>query len=443
MERIPPQNIEAERSLLGAIILGCGDPLADLGDTISGSSFYSADNGSVFNAVAALVAAGLPVEVLSVRDQLAAQGASENARDLDYLNGLVTSVASSQSAEYYARAVRDAALKRRLIDDCNEAILTAYNDGGDADGLIESLQAKAFALGAAGRDDFIHDAETVTHKALDLADKGGGGRGLQTWFPALDEKIGGFRPGAFIVIAARPSMGKTTLLWNILLKIAIHKKKVALLSLEMLAEDVGLNMMCCIQRVRTGRVRHGECDSEDYAKLAKASGQLAALPLVVCDPPSLTTTSFAAIARRLVAQGVELIAVDYLQLMQSSSKAESQVQKLDDISKTLKRVARELNVPVVAAAQLNRGVEGRESRRPVLSDMKGCGGIEEDADMALLIHRPEYYDPTDRVGMADVLVAKNRNGPTGDVVLAFRKEYMRFEEPTGEEMEEWTSRTGK
>ena len=424
--------------MLGGLLI---EPTAwdQVADVIRAEDFYRPDHKLIFEAIAALARDGKPTDVVTVSEQLSRTGQLEAAGGLAYLGTLAENTPTAANSRAYADIVRERSLLRALIQAGTEIAASVYNNEGEtARELVDKAEQKVFEIAEAGTrsSNPVISARTLLPPLIDKIDEWYHNpdslRGLPTGFIDFDRKTGGLRPGDLIIIAGRPSMGKTTLAVNMAENAALDHKcqaSVAIFSMEMPAEQLLMRMMSSLGRVPLASIRSGRMSDEDWVRLTSAAGQLSSAKIFIDETPALTPTELRARARRIKREhGLDLIVVDYLQLMQVPGTQENRATEIAEISRSLKAVAKELQLPVIALSQLNRSVEQRQEKRPVMSDLRESGSIEQDADMILLIYREEVYDKnTTKKGIADVDLAKHRNGETGTILLTFRGEFTRFE----------------
>jgi replicative DNA helicase len=434
--RLPPHSIEAEQAVLGGLMLDgtAWDAVADL---IRQNDFYRRDHQLIFSAIAQVVEQQGPVDAVTVSELLERQGLLEEVGGLGYLASLSRDTPSAANVRAYADIVRERALLRLLVAAGGEIASDALDSRGrSASELVDEAEQRVFAIAERGnrsRAGFqaVRDVLPATIDRIDaLHQNPGAFTGVATGYSKLDEMTTGFQAGDLVIIAGRPSMGKTTLAVNIAEHAAISGKvPAAIFSMEMTAEQVTLRMIASLGRVSQSHLRKGTLSAEDWPRITSATEVLAQAPIFIDETPALTPVELRARARRLKREkGLGLIIVDYLQLMSVYGTKENRATEISEISRGLKALAKELQVPVIALSQLNRSVEQRTEKKPVMSDLRESGAIEQDADVILLIYREEVYDPnTTRKGIADIIVAKQRNGPIGDVQLAFLGEFTRFE----------------
>jgi replicative DNA helicase len=434
--RLPPHSIEAEQAVLGGLMLDgtAWDAVADL---IRQNDFYRRDHQLIFSAIAQVVEQQGPVDAVTVSELLERQGLLEEVGGLGYLASLSRDTPSAANVRAYADIVRERALLRLLVAAGGEIASDALDSRGrSASELVDEAEQRVFAIAERGnrsRAGFqaVRDVLPATIDRIDaLHQNPGAFTGVATGYSKLDEMTTGFQAGDLVIIAGRPSMGKTTLAVNIAEHAAISGKvPAAIFSMEMTAEQVTLRMIASLGRVSQSHLRKGTLSAEDWPRITSATEVLAQAPIFIDETPALTPVELRARARRLKREkGLGLIIVDYLQLMSVYGTKENRATEISEISRGLKALAKELQVPVIALSQLNRSVEQRTEKKPVMSDLRESGAIEQDADVILLIYREEVYEPnTTRKGIADIIVAKQRNGPIGDVQLAFLGEFTRFE----------------
>src|SRR6185295_14183521 len=433
--RLPPPSVEAEQSLLGGLMLDqrAWDQVADL---ITAADLYRADHRLIFSAVAHLVERNQPPDAVTVIEHLQRLGQLESAGGQGYLARLVQDTPSAANIRAYARIVRDNAMLRKLIEIGGDIAASAHaTEGLTAAEIVDRAEQRVFEIAEGGhRGSGFISLKQVLPKTIDridfLSHSTSDITGVSTGFGEMDKMTAGLQRGELIIIAGRPSMGKTTLAINIAENAALGQKiPAAIFSMEMSAEQLSFRMLSSIGRIAQTRLRTGRLHEEDWPRLDSAVAMMSEAPIFIDDSGALTPTEVRARARRLKREhGLGLIVVDYLQLMQVTGTVENRATEISEISRSLKALAKELDVPVIALSQLNRGVEQRQDKRPVMSDLRESGAIEQDADVILFIYREEVYErDTPRKGKADIIIAKQRNGPTGDFVLTFLGEFTRFE----------------
>lgn len=434
---VPPHSVEAEQAVLGGLLI---DPLAwdQIADVVTEGDFYRPDHQLVFGALNELAAAGKPGDMVTVSEQLQRRARLEEAGGLAYLGTLANNTPTAINVRSYAQIVRERSLLRKLISAGREIAGSVFSDEGlSARDLVDRAEARVFEIAeqSTGRREGAQKISTLLPALIDKIDEWHTNpdklRGLPTGFSDFDKKTGGLRPGDLVIVAGRPSMGKTTLAVNIAEYAAVNpatKAAVAIFSMEMPSEQVVTRMLSSIGHVPLNGIRSGQISDEDWVRITSATAQLSEARIFIDETPALTPTELRARARRIKReQGLDLVVVDYLQLMQVPGTKENRATEIAEISRGLKALAKELSVPVIALSQLNRGVEQRAEKKPVMSDLRESGAIEQDADMILLIYRDEVYNKdTTRRGIAEVELAKHRNGETGVIQLTFQGQYSRF-----------------
>ncbi|HFB39005.1 MAG TPA: replicative DNA helicase [Oceanithermus sp.] len=440
--KVPPHSLEAEQSVLGSVLVDAS-VLERLEGTITADSFYRPGHQKIWRAMEALAARGEPVDLVTVSEELRREGALDEVGGHTYLVGLAEMTPTAAYAEHYARIVAEKAALRRLIAAAGEVMRLAYEEAGSLDEILDEAGRKILEVQKDGaRRDFasmnelVH--ETFEHIHL-LYENKGLPRGIKTGFRELDRMIGGLEPGSLNIIAARPSMGKTSFALTIAQHVALKEQiPVGIFSLEMPAIQLVTRIITSEARIDMNRLRQGNLSEKDFQRLVDVAGRIAEAPIYIDDTPDLSLLELRARARRLAAQHkLGLIVVDYLQLMSGAAgsvKSENRQQEIAAISRGLKSLARELDIPVIALSQLSRAVESRPNKRPMLSDLRESGSIEQDADLVLFIYRDDYYNPhSDKAGIAEIIVGKQRNGPTGTVELQFHAAHVRFNDLAREE----------
>ena len=434
--RTPPHSVEAEQAVLGGLMLDSNawDAVADI---ISASDFYRRDHRLIFESIVEVAEIRGSCDAVTISEHLERKGRLEEIGGLAYLGTIARDTPSAANVRAYAEIIRERSTLRQLVTAGNEIAAAAIDGRGrPASELVDEAERRVFEIaerGSRGKLGFVavRDLLPQTIDRLDLLHQSPGDvRGVPTGFTQLDRKTTGLQPGDLIVIAGRPSMGKTTLAMNIAENAAIAKGvPAAIFSMEMSSEQLVNRLVSSLGRVNQTHLRTGNFSDEDWSRIQGAMSQLSSAKIFVDESPALTPTEVRARARRLKREhDIGLIVVDYLQLMQVSGTKENRATEISEISRGLKALAKELRVPVVALSQLNRAVEQRTDKRPVMSDLRESGAIEQDSDLILLIYREEVYDPnTTRRGVADIIIAKQRNGPIGEIQLTFLGEYTRFE----------------
>jgi replicative DNA helicase len=438
--RAAPWSSEAEQAVLGAMLLD-QDAALRATELLDDTMFYRDAHRRLFRAMVALTERRTVIDHVTLRDELIRRGELDSAGGLEYVGELVDAVPTAANLEFHGRIIREKAILRRLIEGATAIVTEAYDPKARANELLDSAEARIFQISQQrGDEGFTRLKEMLwpTMERIETLQKSGKAiTGVPSGFTDLDGLTSGFQPSELVVIAARPSMGKTAFALNVAANAALDQQGVAVFSLEMSKEALVHRMLTSMARVDAQRVRQGTLHDYDFTQLARAAGILQSCPIWIDDQPALTLLQMRSKARRLKAEyDIKMLVVDYLQLMRSPEYAENRVQEISDISRSLKALARELEVPVVALSQLSRASEQRGGeRKPILSDLRDSGAIEQDADLVIFIHRAEYYDREDETkrGLAEIMLSKNRNGPTGDVRLRFSREYTRFDNFTARE----------
>jgi replicative DNA helicase len=432
--RVPPHNIEAEESLLGAMLLS-RDAIASAVETCSTEDFYKPAHAHVFGAIYALYQRGEPADPVTVADELRRSNLLEAVGDPSLLLSLQVNTPSTANAQHYARIVEEHALLRRLVIVAGEIAEIGYSVPEDVIEAVDQAEAMVYEVAQHRVSETMSPLRELLGETLDrierLVDRGEAVTGVPTGYADLDERLAGLQRSNLVVVGARPAMGKTSLALGMVAHAAVHARHpVLLFSLEMSHQELAQRILCSEARVDATRLRNGRLLDSDWPKIADAIGRLGDAPIYIDDNPNATVMDIRAKARRLKArEGLGLVVVDYLQLMSGHgrSRAENRQVEVSEISRGLKVLARELDIPVVALSQLSRNLEMRQDKRPVLADLRESGSIEQDADVVLFIYRDEVYNPEspDR-GTAEIIISKHRNGPTGKLDLAFVDHYTRF-----------------
>jgi replicative DNA helicase len=437
--RVPPHSIEAESSVLGGLLLDNG-AWDRVGDLLVYTDFYRHEHQLIYAAIGALVNASKPADVITVSEQLQNQGKAEQMGGLAYLNSLAQYVPSASNIRRYAEIVRERAILRKLVSASDEIATNAFNPQGKAiDRILDEAEQKIFNIGEEGSriKQVFQSMDTLVVELLDrvqeMADNPNDITGVPTGFYDLDRMTSGLQPGDMVVLAARPSMGKTAFAINIAEHVALNEGlPVAVFSMEMGASQLAVRVVGSIGRIDQGHLRTGKLSDDEWPRLTEAIEKLRTVSLHIDETPGLTPSELRANARRLARQcgKLGLIVVDYLQLMSGSgnSVGDNRATELGEISRGLKMLAKELQCPVIALSQLNRSVEQRTDKRPMMSDLRESGAIEQDADIIMFIYRDDYYNKDSKdPGVAEIIIGKQRNGPTGTVRLTFLKNLTRFE----------------
>jgi replicative DNA helicase len=429
-ERTPPQDLIAEQSVLGGMLLS-KDAIADVVEIIRERDFYRPAHELIYDAILDLYGRGDPADPVTVAAELTKRGDIARAGGAPYLHTLISSVPTAANANYYARIVRDRAILRRLVEAGTKIVQLGYSEEGDVDDAVDAAQAEVYQVTESRMsEDYIQLSELLP-AALDEIEAISSGvtdEGIKSGFKDLDALTNGFHPGNMIVLAARPAVGKSTLGLDIARHASIHNGDTSVIfSLEMSRSEITMRMLSAEARVGLNNIRSGSLSDDEWGRLAKRMGEISQAPLFIDDSPNLSLMEIRSKARRLKQRhNLKLIVIDYLQLMTSGKKVESRQQEVSEFSRNLKLLAKELNVPIIAISQLNRSPEQRSDKKPMLSDLRESGSIEQDADMVILLHRDDLYDNQNRSGEADLIVAKHRNGPTRTITVAAQLHFARF-----------------
>ena len=439
--KIPPNSIQAEQSVLGALMLD-NQTWDSIADKVGESDFYRKDHRLIFSTIEKLAEKQIPFDVITISETLESIGELENAGGLSYLGLLAKDTPSAANIVTYANIVRDRSVLRQLIHVGTEISDSAFNtEGRETADLLENAEREVFKIAEQrqrGQGGFM-PIRSLLAKAVDRIEimfgQEGSITGASTGFTELDRLTSGLQPADLIIVAGRPSMGKTTIAMNMAENVAIKSgQPVAVFSMEMPGDSLAMRMMSSLGRIDQHKVRTGKLEDDDWPRLTSAMSLLAETKLFIDDTPALSPTEVRSRARRLTREHGQLglIVLDYLQLMQSPSSGDNRVQQISDISRSLKALAKELNVPVVALSQLNRNLEQRPNKRPVMSDLRESGAIEQDADLIIFVYRDEVYnEDSPDTGIAEIIIGKQRNGPLGIVRLTFLGQYTRFENHAG------------
>lgn len=439
--RVPPQAIDVEMAVLGAMLLDKG-AIAKAIEILDDSSFYKPAHQRIFAGMVALFEKSEPIDLITLVEELRRRAELDKVGGEYYLTELTTRVTTAANVEYHAHIILEKALMRQLISSSSEVVGRAYSETEDALDLLDEAEQKIFQISEQRMKKNFISMNTAVHQTMEMLEsihgKHSGVTGVPSGFTEVDNYTGGFQNSDLIIVAGRPSQGKTALVLSLARNASIlHEVPVAFFSLEMSIQQLVLRLICAEARVDAQSVRTGRLPEDEWRKLSTSIGKLYKAKIFIDDTPALTALEIRAKSRRLkVEHNVGLIIVDYLQLMQGPKNAQSREQEISSISRSLKALAKELNTPVIALSQLNRAVEMRGDKRPVLADLRESGAIEQDADVVLFVHRPEMFginvdennEPTE--GMAEIIIGKQRNGPTGSARLAFIKQYARFENLT-------------
>ncbi|MCP3904215.1 MAG: replicative DNA helicase [Planctomycetes bacterium] len=437
-EQLPPHAIEAEMSLLGSMLL---DPQV-VGDVVlvvkGGEDFYRPANGAIYDAMVELYDQHAALDIVQLNQLLADRDSLSTVGGLKYLVELANAVPSASNARHYARLVREKASIRHLIDAAGDILYEAYHSPDEPQSILEEAEQKIFRIAEQSEQTHADSLQTLVDQTMKLIEANEGRliTGIPTGYSEIDDKTHGLQRGEMIIVAARPSMGKTALALNVAEQMALQKHPVGIFSMEMSKLQLVQRLLSSRARVDSHKIRRGMLNHDDYHRLHIACDELLDAQILIDDTPGLTLLQLRAKARRMVAKHrVDAIIIDYMQLMGSGRRVESRQQEISEISRGIKAMARELNVPVICLSQLNRAAEQREGHRPRMSDLRESGSIEQDADVIMMLHREEYYHQGDqdwavnnpeKCGIAEVILAKQRNGPTGVVKLSWVSEFTRF-----------------
>ncbi|NTW71851.1 MAG: replicative DNA helicase [Eubacteriaceae bacterium] len=433
MNKIPPHNFEAEQSVLGSMLLS-KDAIASATELLpDGDMFYNAQHKAIYDGIISLFKEDLPVDLITLSNKLKDSNVLEKVGGISYLTELIEGVPSSANIKIYCNIVSEKALLRDLINSSMEVVAECYKNGDEADSVLELAEKKIFDISQRQKTgDFVHIQEALmnTLEIIEEAQKNQSSiTGVTTGFKDLDNMTAGLQKSDLILIAARPSMGKTAFALNIAQNAAVKaKKSVAIFSLEMSKELLTQRMLCSEAHINSQNLRTGNLTDKDWQKLAYATSVLSSSRIFIDDTPGVTVMEMRSKARRLkMEHGLDMIMIDYLQLMEGSRRSENRQQEISAISRALKALAREMSCPVIALSQLSRAPDARTDHRPVLSDLRESGAIEQDADVVMMLYRNYYYskDPSDR-SLAELNIAKQRNGSTGTLKLSWLEEYTQF-----------------
>ena len=434
IKRLPPHNVEAERAVIGAMMLNA-DAIMVCSELLTSDEFYQQQYGIIFDALVEMYKDGVGADLVTLQNKLRKKEVTPELYSVEYLGELLASVPTSANVKFYAEIVHEKAVLRRLIRVSEQVTKDCYMDSQPLEDILEDTEKSVFdVIQQRGGSEFepIRDVVLRTLDSIEKAAKQKGNiTGLETGFRDLDAKTAGLQKSDLILIAARPAMGKTAFVLNIAEYVALHSNStIALFSLEMSKEQLVKRMLAMNSMVDSQKIRTGDLEDDDWDKLVGSVRKIGNSNLVIDDTSGITASELRSKCRKLkIEQGLDLVIIDYLQLMTGAGKrkSDSRQQEISDISRSLKVMARELNVPVIALSQLSRAVESRPDKRPMLSDLRESGAIEQDADIVMFIYRDEYYNPdSEKKGVAEVIVAKQRSGPTGPVELAWLSQYTKF-----------------
>ncbi len=430
--RIPPQDDHAEQSVLGAMMIS-KDAIADVVEVVRGADFYKPAHELIYDAVLDLYGRGEPADAVTVANELTRQGDLARTGGAPYLHTLVAGVPVAANAGYYAGIVREKSILRRLVEAGTKIVQLGYTGEGVVDDVVDQAQAEVYSVTEKRTSEDYAPIAEIMELTIDeleaISNRDGQMAGVPTGFAELDDLTNGLHGGQMVILAARPALGKSTMGLDICRSASIkHGLTSVIFSLEMSRTEITMRMLSAEARIPLHHMRNGKMSDDDWQRLVRKMGEVSEAPLFIDDSPNMTMMEIRAKARRLKQRhDLRLIMIDYMQLMTSGKKVESRQLEVSEFSRQIKLLAKELDVPVVAISQLNRGSEQRTSKRPLLSDLRESGSLEQDADMVMLLHREDAYEKeSTRPGEADLIVAKHRNGPTKDIVLAFQGHYSRF-----------------
>lgn len=432
LKRVMPHNLQAEQSVLGSMLID-NDAIGPIAEILTGDDFYAKQNGAVFDAMAELYRENKAVDPVTVLNRMKENGVPEEARSEELIKDIITSVPSSANAKNYAEIVYEKSTLRRLIRITEEIASGCYSANEKLEDILEETEKKVFNLvQSRNSSEFTPIADVVVDvlkKIQEAAQTKGHITGLPTGFADLDLRTSGLQPSDFILIAARPSMGKTAFVLTIADYVAVRKKQaLAIFSLEMSAAQLVNRMLAMESRIDAMALRTGDLSDQDWDNLEEGAELLGNTDLIIDDTPGISVQELRTKCRKYkLEHDIQLIIIDYIQLMSAGSKNDNRQQEVSDISRGLKSLARELNVPIIVLSQLNRAVETRADHRPMLADIRESGAIEQDADVIMFLYRDDYYNPdSEEKNVAEVIIAKQRNGPTGTVKLGWQPQYTRF-----------------
>ncbi len=431
-DRTPPQDMAAEQSVLGSMLLS-KDAIADVAEVLRGVDFYRPAHETIHDAVIDLYGRSEPVDMVTVAAELQRRGELQRIGGAPYLHTLSANVPIAANAGYYAEIVREKALLRRLVDAGTKIVQIGYAGEGQVDDIVDQAQAEVYKIADKRSGEDYAPLSDIMDGVLDeieaISNREAGLYGVPTGFADLDDLTNGLHSGQMIIVAARPAMGKSTLALDLCRAASIHNNLTScFFSLEMTRSEITMRLLSAEAKVPLNHIRNGNMNDDDWAKLARKMGEISSAPMFIDDSPNMTMMEIRAKARRLKQRhDLRLIVIDYMQLMSSGKKVESRQLEVSEFSRQIKLLAKELELPIIALSQLNRGPEQRGDKRPMMSDLRESGSLEQDADMVILLHRDDVYEKeSTRPGEADLIVAKHRNGPTRDITVAFQGHYSRF-----------------
>ena len=431
-DRTPPQDMAAEQSVLGAMMIS-KDAIAEVGEVLRGVDFYRPTHETIHDAIIDLYGRGEPADMVTVAHELQRRGELQRVGGAPYLHTISASVPIAANAAYYAEIVREKAILRRLVDAGTRIVQYGYAGEGEVDDLVDAAQAEVYKVTDRRSSEDYAPLSEIMDGVLDeieaIGNREAGLYGVPTGFADLDELTNGLHAGQMIIVAARPAVGKSTMALDLCRAASIHNNLTSVFfSLEMTKSEITMRLLSAEAKVPLNHIRNGQLSEDDWTKLARKMGEVSSAPVFIDDSPNMTMMEIRSKARRLKQRhDLRLIVIDYMQLMTSGKKVESRQLEVSEFSRQIKLLAKELEVPIIALSQLNRGPEQRSDKRPMLSDLRESGSLEQDADMVILLHREDLYErESTRPGEADLIVAKHRNGPTRDITVAFQGHYSRF-----------------
>ncbi len=432
-QKLPPQNLESEQSVLGAILIE-NESLPKSLEIINEEDFYKGTHKKIFSVMKELFEKNEPIDLMTLTDKLRKRNELEDIGGIDYLSSLEETIPTATNVIHHCKIVKEKAILRSLISVSNEIRGKSYEDNEDVDSILDNAEKLIFEISEKKIRPAFVSIDKILKRSFEyiekLYDRKEMVTGVPTGLSELDNLTTGLQPSDLVIIAGRPSMGKTALALNIARNAAVDSHiPVAIFSLEMSSEQIGIRMLCSEAMKNSRKLRTGYLSKTDWPDLTTAAGRLAESPIFIDDTAALSSLDIRARARRLKAEHrIGLVIVDYLQLMKGRSRAESRQLEISEITQSLKALAKELNIPVIALSQLSRAVEQRTHKKPQLSDLRESGAIEQDSDLVLFLYREEAYEEdTENKGIAEIIIGKQRNGPTGTIKLAFLKEYAKFE----------------
>ena len=429
--KVPPHNLEAEQAIVGGILIN-NDALNQVVDVLSREDFYKEAHALIYEGMLTLYNRDDPVDVITLSQILKEKGALDKVGGTEYLASLADATATSAGIIYHAEIVKDLSTRRNLIRQCSHISEVCFQPGNDTEDILDSAEQYIFEIAERNIDqNFLQLDEVVKNSFKKIETTTGSNiTGISTGFTDFDNLTSGLQPSDFIIIAGRPSMGKTALALNIALNAAlVDKLGVAIFSLEMSSLQLGIRLLGCDAMIDAWKLRKGALQDDDYLRLTDSANRLSELPIYIDDSSGVSSLEIKAKARRLKKKhNISLVIIDYLQLMQSKKAVESRQLEISDISRSLKALAKDLDIPILALSQLNRKVEDRPNKKPMLADLRESGALEQDADLIMFIYREELYNRTEEnKGKAELIIAKHRNGPTGLANLTFREKYTKFQ----------------